>query len=189
MQAKYPKIGICGISCRLCFTYHIKGASKCNGCKNESRTDASCPLQVCAITQKNIEFCWQCPDNAVCEILNSPQRDGCDAILPHQKVDINITLMKRHGIAEFDRTQQSKGKLLEEMLRDYNEEYSAQIYCAAASILDINELEATLTQAWIDTKGMGPHDKSECLRSLLNRTYDSKCNKTRLNKMKGELAL
>ncbi len=75
------------------------------------------------------------------------------------------------------------------MLRDYNEEYFAQNYCAAASILDINELEAALTQAWIDTKGMGPHDKSECFRSLLNRTYDSKGNKTRLNKMKGELAL
>jgi hypothetical protein len=37
MKIKYPEIGICGLSCRLCPHYHIEGESKGGGCKTESR--------------------------------------------------------------------------------------------------------------------------------------------------------
>ena len=37
MKIKYPEIGICGLSCRLCPRFHTETQSKCNGCKSESR--------------------------------------------------------------------------------------------------------------------------------------------------------
>jgi len=34
MQIKYPEIGICGLSCRLCPIYNTKAESRCLGCKS-----------------------------------------------------------------------------------------------------------------------------------------------------------
>jgi hypothetical protein len=37
IQIKYPEIGICGLSCRLCSRYHTESKSRCGGCKSEFR--------------------------------------------------------------------------------------------------------------------------------------------------------
>jgi hypothetical protein len=43
MKITYPEIGICGLSCGLCPSYHTDGISRCGGCKTESRMGAGCP--------------------------------------------------------------------------------------------------------------------------------------------------
>ncbi|NJD54065.1 MAG: hypothetical protein FIB07_14500 [Candidatus Methanoperedens sp.] len=40
MIFKYPEIGVCGLSCRLCPRYQSEGESRCFGCKTESRMGA-----------------------------------------------------------------------------------------------------------------------------------------------------
>lgn len=57
MQVDYPEIGICGLSCRLCPSYHIEGKSRCAGCKSANRMAVGCPFITCAVKKKGIEFC------------------------------------------------------------------------------------------------------------------------------------
>jgi hypothetical protein len=139
----------------------------CHGCKDKQKTDTTCPLRVCAIANKGIEFYWECQESDSCTILRSALAEGCNAALKYQSTDNNISFIKQYGIDVFDQLQKTRGQLLSEMLHDYYKGCFVQEYCAAASILEVSEIEAALTQAWINTAGMGLDDKSEYLRSVL----------------------
>ena len=54
MQFKYPEIGICGLSCRLCPMHNTETESRCLGCKSSSRMAVGCPFITCAIKNKGI---------------------------------------------------------------------------------------------------------------------------------------
>ena len=54
MQIAHPEIGVCGLSCRLCPTYHTAGKSRCRGCKSHTRMAVGCPFITCAIKKKGI---------------------------------------------------------------------------------------------------------------------------------------
>lgn len=168
MQVRYPEIGICGISCRLCPGHYSRETNVCNGCKDEQISNPSCPLLVCAINKKKIEFCWECTESDSCEVLRSVLREGCNVLVKYQSAEDNISFIKQNGIELFDRIQKTRGKLLSEMLHSYDNGCFVQEYCAAASILEVGEIEAALTQAWINTAGTKASDKSEYLFSVLN---------------------
>jgi len=53
MIIKYPEIGICGLSCRLCPRYHTESKSRCGGCKSEFRMSAGCPFIVEKVVEEN----------------------------------------------------------------------------------------------------------------------------------------
>jgi len=59
MDIKFIEVGVCGLSCRLCPTYHSKAESKCAGCKSPDRMAVGCPFITCAVKKKGVEFCWQ----------------------------------------------------------------------------------------------------------------------------------
>ncbi len=168
MQVRYPEIGICGVSCRLCPDRYSSYRNACNGCKGEQRVDITCPLRTCAVTKKGIEFSWECQESDSCEILRTALREGCNAAMKYQSAEDNISFIKQNGIEAFDRVQKTRGKLLSEMLHEYDEGCFVQEYCAAASTLEVGEIEAALTQAWINTVGMKLNGKSEYLLSLLH---------------------
>ncbi|WP_241422576.1 hypothetical protein [Candidatus Contubernalis alkaliaceticus] len=56
MKIKYPAIGICGLSCRLCPRYNTEAKSRCLGCKSEDRMAVGCPFITCAVKKKGVEF-------------------------------------------------------------------------------------------------------------------------------------
>jgi len=49
---RHPEIGICGLSCRLCPSYHTEGKSRCGGYKSETRLAVGCPFITCAVKKK-----------------------------------------------------------------------------------------------------------------------------------------
>ncbi|HRU39968.1 MAG TPA: DUF3795 domain-containing protein [Candidatus Goldiibacteriota bacterium] len=63
MRIRHADIGVCGLSCRLCPSYHSRSKSRCPGCKSSYRMAAGCLFITCAIKHKGIEFCWDCDDN------------------------------------------------------------------------------------------------------------------------------
>jgi len=176
MQVRYPEIGICGVSCRLCPDHYSREENICNGCKDEYRADITCPLRVCAVTKKGVEFCWECQDSDNCEILRTALREGCNLAMEYQSAEENISFIKQNGIEVFDKAQKTRGKLLNEMLHEYDKGSFVREYCAAASTLEVGEMEAALTQAWINTAGMELDGKSEYLLSVLHSVSNATGN-------------
>jgi hypothetical protein len=170
MQIKYPEIGICGLSCRLCPNYHTEGKSKCGGCKSEYRMGAGCPFITCALKKKGLEFCWQCSESGTCERWRGHREFSRehDTFVCYQKLEDNITFIQQHGVRVFEKIQQVREQLLSAMLREFNEGRSKRYYCIASTVLEIEELETALTQAKKDSIGLDIQDKSKVLHTILN---------------------
>jgi len=170
MKIKYPETGICGLSCRLCPHYHTEGASRCHGCKTESRTGAGCPFITCALKKKGIEFCWNCKENITCEKWAKHRKAAkkADSFTCYQKLEEDIGCIQKNGIGEFEETQKKREYLLKEMLREFNDGRSKSYYCIAATVMEMGELEEALTRADKDSKGLGITEKSKVLHSILD---------------------
>lgn len=170
MQIEYPEIGICGLSCRLCPNYHTDSKSKCGGCKSAYRMGAGCPFITCAVKKKGLEFCWQCLENETCEKWRKHRAFGQehDTFKCYQKLEDNIGAIQRHGITAFEEAQKVREQLLMEMLQSFNEGRSKRYYCIAATVLEIEELEAALTEAKRDPAYKDIKSGSRVLHAILD---------------------
>lgn len=166
MKIKYPEIGVCGLSCRLCPKFHTEGKSRCGGCKSEYRVAAGCPFITCAVRKKGVEFCWDCEENVTCEKWKKHREFGKrhDSFKCYQKLEDDIAFIHKNGVNAFEKLQKSREKLLKEMLQEFDEGRSKNYYCIAATVLEIGELERALTEA---TAGLDIRDKSKILHSIL----------------------
>ena len=176
MKISHVKVGICGLSCRLCPAYHRETKSKCPGCKSEFRMGAACAFQNCALKKKGVEFCGFCEENKTCEKLckhREMSKKG-DSILSYQKVEDNIAFIQKNGIDEFEKEQMAREQLLREMLSEFNEGRSKTFYCIAATVLEIGELETVLKEARAKTKGLYLKAKSKIMHSQLNEVANNK---------------
>jgi len=170
MKIKYPEIGICGLSCRLCPHYHTEGASRCGGCKTESRMGAGCPFITCALKKKGIEFCWDCEENETCEKWAKHRNAAkkADSFKCYQKLEEDIAYIRKNGVDEFEETQKKRECLLKEMVREFNDGRSKSYYCIAATVLEVGEFEEALTQAHKISDGLEIKEKSKVLHSILD---------------------
>ena len=64
--------------------------------------------------------------------------------------------------------------MLKEMLHNYNEGRSKSYYCLAATVLQIDELKASLTQAKKDSNNLDIKDKSKVLHSIIDEIANRK---------------
>jgi hypothetical protein len=176
MKISYVEIGVCGLSCRLCPAYHRGTKSRCPGCKSECRMGAACAFLNCALKKKGIEFCGFCEENKTCEKWRKHREMGKkgDSLLSYQKVEDNIAFIQKNGMAEFEKQQQTREQLLKEMLAGFNEGRSKTLYCIAATVLEIGELEAVLNEARAKAKGLDLKAKSAIMHSLLEEVADKK---------------
>lgn len=107
MKIRYPEIGVCGLSCRLCPMYHIEGESRCGGCKTEARMAVGCPFITCAVKKKGIEFCWDCRENTACEKWKNHRESGKrhDSFKCYQKLEDDISFIQKNGVDMFEKSQ------------------------------------------------------------------------------------
>jgi len=184
MKIRYPEIGVCGLSCRLCPLYHIEGKSRCGGCKSESRMAVGCPFITCAIKKKGIEFCWDCEENTTCEKWKKHREFSKqhDTFVCYQRLEGNISFIQKSGVDEFEELQKIREQILKEMLREFNEGRSKNYYCVAATVLDIEELKKALREAKEQSKGLDVRGKSKVMHQILDRVTERKGYYLRLRK-------
>ncbi len=171
IKIKYPEIGICGLSCRLCPRYHTESKSRCGGCKSEFRMSAGCPFITCAIKKKGIEFCWQCEENESCEKWKKHRgfSKRVDSFICYQKLEDDIVFIKKNGVNEFEKIQKKREDLLKEMLYKFNEGRSKTYYCIAATVFEVEELKEALKEAGEKSAtGFELKEKSKILHSILD---------------------
>jgi hypothetical protein len=170
MQIRYPEIGICGLSCRLCPMYNTKAESRCSGCKSPARMAVGCPFITCAVKKKGIEFCWECEERNTCEKWKNHREAGkrYDSFKCYQTLGEDIFSIDTKGIDEFEQIQKQREQFLKEMLKDFNEGRSKSYYCIAATVLELEELNEAVTQARKESDGMDVKGKSKVLHSSLD---------------------
>jgi hypothetical protein len=177
MHIKYPEIGVCGLSCRLCPMYNTEAeSSRCLGCKSPNRMAVGCPFITCAVKNKDIEFCWDCIDNKTCEKWKKHRDAGkkVDSFKCYQKLDDDILFIKKNSIQEFEKLQKIREHILRETLKDFNEGRSKSYYCIATTLLKIGELKKALNQAKKESNGLEIKDKSKILHSILDEIAEKK---------------
>lgn len=184
MKIKYPEIGICGLSCRLCPSYHARGESKCGGCKSRFRMAVGCPFITCAVKRKGIEFCWECAESKTCSKWRVHRRFSArhDTFVCYQRLEDNIAFIQRNGVRAFERTQLVREQLLREMLAGFNDGRSKTRYSIAATVLETEDLRRALNQAQKASAGLGLGDRALVLRSILDEIADRKKCILRLRK-------
>jgi hypothetical protein len=100
MEIKYPEIGICGLSCRLCPNFQSTALSKCRVCKSPDRMTLGCSFITCAIKRIGVEFCWDCKENESCEKWKNHSNAGKidDSFKCYQKLEDDIGFIQVNGV-------------------------------------------------------------------------------------------
>jgi len=170
MQIQFPQIGVCGLACRLCPSYHAHGASRCGGCKSANRMAVGCPFITCAVKQKQIEFCWECDESESCARWRGHRAFSRtrDTFVCYQKLEANIAFIRQNGVASFERMHKQRERLLREMLDGFNEGRSKTFYSIAATVLEIDDLKSAIARAKKQSAGLALIEKSKLLHALLD---------------------
>jgi hypothetical protein len=176
MDIKFTEVGVCGLSCRLCPTYHSKGTSRCAGCKSPDRMAVGCPFITCAVKKKGVEFCWQCNESLTCEKWKNHREIGgqSDSFKCYQKLEDDIQFIKEQGVDKFVELEKHREAYLKQMLSGFNEGRSKSYYCIAATVLSLVELHSALQQANQSLNGLNLKEKSKILHSFLDQIADEK---------------
>jgi len=154
---RYPTIGVCGLDCGLCPRYYTVGPSRCPGCAGPdfSKKHPSCSFITCCVKKKGLEVCAECPDfpcpkfkteEEYRHMKESSSYPTCRKIMP------NLNSIREHGIEKFMKEQKRRIRLLERMIKDFDDGRSRSYYCSSAAWLDPAGLQSSLTAAARRTK-------------------------------------
>jgi Protein of unknown function (DUF3795) len=176
----YPTIGVCGLDCGLCPRYYTSGPSKCPGCggPNFFLKHPSCSFITCCVKKNNFEVCADCPIFPCSKF--KPEKDiqefeGSSSYPPYKKIMLNLNYIKVHGIENFIDIQKKRIRLLEKLIRDFDEGRSRSFFCKATALLDLKTMEESLNSAIqkIEADKISSDDmkiKAKILRDIINET-------------------
>jgi len=140
---KYPLFSACGLNCGLCPRYYTVGSSKCTGCAGEgfSEVHPSCGKLSCS-QRKGNEHCFLCED------FPCTKYDGAgfsDSFITYQKQMADVEKAKRIGMDAYEAELNAKVKLLEELLKNYDDGRRKSFFCTSVNILDLQDVK-TVTE-------------------------------------------
>ncbi len=129
-----------------------------------------CPFITCAVKKRGIEFCWECPDKITCDKWQKHRDAGkqLDSFKCYQKLEADISFIQKNGVEEFEKQQKFKEELLKELLFEFNDGRSKSLYCVAATVLEVEELQEVLAKGRQQSKGMPPKDEAKVMHKMLN---------------------
>jgi hypothetical protein len=142
---KYPTIGACGLDCGLCPRYYTQGPSRCPGCCGPDffSKHPSCSFITCCVKKKNFEVCADC-NEFPCPKFEFEGENSYDSFITHRKTVFNLNFIKENGIERFIEQQKKRIKLLEIMIKNFDDGRSKSFYCIASALLSIESLEKSL---------------------------------------------
>lgn len=142
-----------------------------------------CGFITCA-KKKEIEFCWDCEEDTTCSRWRHHREFSkqYDTFKCYRKLGDNISFVLKNGIEEFEKQQKAREKLLEKMLKGFNEGRSKTYYSVAATVLRIDELEKAITEGMRRSRGRNLKEKSKILHSLLDNIATLRKNSLKLRK-------
>ena len=188
---KYPIIGCCGIDCGLCPRYYTKGSSRCPGCCGPDffNKHPGCGHITCCVKKKNLEVCAQCDEFQCSKFDSWFGNEAYDSFITHKKAEPNLNFIEENGIEKFIEQQTQRIRLLEEMLKGFDDCRSKSFYCVATALLSIDGLKESLESAKIKIKKQSikkdaVKDKAKILREILQEVADKERVDLKLRKLR-----
>jgi hypothetical protein len=162
-------MGVCGLSCRLCPMHQTDAKSRCAGCKSKARMAVGCPFITCAVKNRGTEFCWDCTECDTCRRWKQHREVGKqhDSFKSYQTLEDDILFIQKNRVDDFENVQKTREQLLKAMLRGFNEGRLKSYYCIAATVLRIEELRDSLSEARRRSVGLDSKQRSRVLHSIL----------------------
>lgn len=144
-QRKYPQFSLCGLNCGLCPRYRTEGSSRCPGCggKNFHLQHPACAVITCNIKHDNVEFCFQC-SSYPCERYSRPS--DIDSFITYRNVLSDFEKVRRDGIDQYMSVLNDKNKILESLIKNYNDGRSKNFYCIAVNLLELDALKGIMRE-------------------------------------------
>jgi hypothetical protein len=105
-----------------------------------------------------------------------------DSFTCYQRLEDDIAYIQKNGVDEFEKAQKIKERVINGMLREFNDGRSKSYYCIAATVLETGELEEALTQARQNSDGLDIQEKSSVLLLVLDEIARQKNYSLRLRK-------
>ncbi len=168
----HPTIACCGLDCGLCPTYYTKGSSRCPGCCGPDflNKHPSCSIGTCCFKKNHFETCAECSEFPCSKLKDWYKRDS---FISHRVSLSNLKYIKENGLDPFLTQQKRRIKLLEIMLKNFNDGRSKSFFCIATALLPIKDLEQVLetSQEIIKKDRISSTDlksKSKILKANLN---------------------
>ncbi|KAA0003219.1 MAG: DUF3795 domain-containing protein [Thermoplasmata archaeon] len=169
---KYPTIGCCGLDCGLCPKYYTIGSSKCPGCCGSDffNKHPSCSFITCCVKKNKLEVCADCKEFPCSKFDGF---DAHDSFITHRNSISNLRFIKKYGMEEFIEQQGKRMKLLDTMLKHFNDGRSKSFYCIAVTLLSIDDIEKALKKCE-EIKTDDIKIKAKILKKFLNSSAAKK---------------
>lgn len=133
-------IGYCGLYCGLCSKYQSKAPSRCIGCRLGEQ-QSWCSIWNCCVKKHGFESCAECNEIFNCAIF---QRRKVIEWIPAAD---NLRQIKKVGLERWLKEQNVRQALLEELLQNYNEGRSMNLYCKTCARMSIDLINKAIKEA------------------------------------------
>jgi hypothetical protein len=145
----YPLFSLCGLNCGLCPRYQANGASKCPGCGGPDfhLKHPTCAVITCNNKHDNVEFCFQC-SLYPCKKYSEPGK--VDSFISYRNVITDFKKAEKNGIDKYKIELDEKVRILEFLIKNYNDGKRKNFYCVAVNLLDLTAIRSIIEQ--IDKK-------------------------------------
>jgi hypothetical protein len=140
----YPLFSLCGLNCGLCPRFHTEGVSKCPGCGGPDfhLKHPTCAVITCNNKHDNVEFCFQC-SSYPCEKYSNPGK--VDSFISYRNV-ISDFKKAKEDIEKYKKELNEKVRILEFLIKNYNDGKRKNFYCIAVNLLKLADLKKIMKQ-------------------------------------------
>ena len=157
----------------------LQAPSRCPGCGGPDFSDKhpSCSFITCCVRKKNLEVCSECSDFPCFKFKSDEEYQklkGSSSYPSYKNVMSNLNFIKEQGIETFAEKQKRRIKLLEIMIKNFDDGRSKSYYCRAAAFLDVKILEGSIEKAnqQIRSENINPGDAkttAKILKDIINK--------------------
>lgn len=132
-------IGCCGLYCGLCNKYQSKAPSRCIGCRLGEQ-HSWCSIWNCCVKKRGFEICTECSEIFNCTIFLRRK------VLEWIPAAYNLSQIKGTGMESWLKEQKERQALLEELLQNYNEGRSMNLYCKVCARMPIDLISTAIEE-------------------------------------------
>jgi len=114
----------------------------------------------------HVTICSQC-NEFPCEIIASWDRG--DSQVSHLQCVHNLHTIKKQGYEAYLKTQSLRMKLLDRLLKDFNDGRSKSFYCLASTLLPLESIESLIQLLQNTDQSLTPKAIREAIESQANK--------------------
>lgn len=130
---------LCGLNCGLCPMFLSKHCPGCGG----GEGNQSCKIARCSMEHDGVEYCFQCSEYPCSKYEHI---DDFDSFMTHRSRRSDMERARQFGIEAYNAEQLEKIKILDILLSGFNDGRKKTLFCAAVTLLDLQELQEVLRQ-------------------------------------------